>query len=53
LRVYQFRHSRSRAADDSRSRIVRLRTLLESVRGGRYSPNVCSPMTIDRRPPSG
>jgi hypothetical protein len=24
--------------------VVRLRTLLATVRGGRYSPNVCSPI---------
>jgi hypothetical protein len=24
--------------------MVRIRTLLETVRGGRYSPNVCSPI---------
>jgi hypothetical protein len=27
-----------------KAEIVRLRTLLETVRGGRYSPNVCSPI---------
>jgi hypothetical protein len=27
-----------------RREIVRLRTLLETVRGGRYSPNMCSPI---------
>ena len=51
LRVYQFRHSRLRAVDDSRREppgsteagaIVRVRTLLATVRGGRYSPNMCS-----------
>jgi hypothetical protein len=44
LRVYQFRHSRLRAVDDSAGEIVRIRTLLESIRGGRYSPNMCSPV---------
>jgi hypothetical protein len=32
-----------RAVDDSAGEIVRIRTLLESIRGGRYSPNMCSP----------
>src|SRR4051794_6991961 len=58
LRVYQFRHSRLRAADDSRReraatrgpmRIVRLRTLLESIRGGRYSAEHVFAYRIERR----
>jgi hypothetical protein len=30
-----------------RRRIVRIRTLVESIRGSRYSPNMCSPKTTD------
>jgi hypothetical protein len=58
LRVYQFRHSRSRAVDDSRpagvtkggvgEEIVRVGTLLATVRGPRYSPNMCSPTPANR-----
>ena len=36
-------------AGRGRQEIVRAGTLLETVRGGRYSPNMCSPDT-DRRP---
>jgi hypothetical protein len=34
----------SRKAARPAGEFVRIRTLLESVRGGRYSPNMCSPI---------
>ena len=59
LRVYQFRHSREVADDNGRGRevarpgaMVRLRTLLATVRRWRYSPNMCSPTPKQRRPSS-
>jgi hypothetical protein len=45
LRVYQFRHSRSRAVD-SRCSEMAGRWRLAGIRGGRYSANRCSNVLV-------